>query len=189
MDKYQKDGVIYNGGTIEYKGMTIHNPSVEMLVKAGWEVYVEPEVVDPTYTEEELAEMEANRQAEEARKAELKKQAEEDAQRATLTMELEGTTESFLIALEEYFIVNGSDALKEIAGQRKAIREERDAIGKVVQSAQGSGTMADPFKVWKEGMSVKANDWWMTQDGYLWMAIKDGVPASSTDKEYWDVVE
>lgn len=64
-----------------------------------------------------------------------------------------------------------------------------DELGKVVQTAQGSGTAFDPYKVWKVGMSVVEGDWWMTQDGYIWQAKMSGVPASSTDSEYWDIPE
>lgn len=72
---------------------------------------------------------------------------------------------------------------------KERIAARLDELGKVVQTAQGSGTEFDPYKVWKVGMSVVEGDWWMTQDGYLWQAKKSGVPASSTDAEYWNIVE
>lgn len=63
-----------------------------------------------------------------------------------------------------------------------------DELGKIIQTVTGNGTDFDPYKTWVPGTEVHAGDWWMTEGGYLWQALKDGVPASETDLEYWDVV-
>jgi len=105
-----------------------------------------------------------------------------------LQAELNESKEKFLQLCEEYFSQNGEGELKEIAIERKAKRAEIDALGKIVQTAEGDGTAFNPFKTWNEGMAVKSGEWWQTYDGYLWQAKKDGVPSSSTDAEYWEVV-
>ena len=69
------------------------------------------------------------------------------------------------------------------------VKAQYDALGKLVQTAQGTGTAFDPYKTWKTGMKVNAGEWWQTDDGYLWEAKKTGVPGSSTDGEYWDMPE
>lgn len=61
-------------------------------------------------------------------------------------------------------------------------------LGKIEQTTEGTGTAFDPFKTWKPGTEVHASEWWMTEGGYLWEAIKDGIPASETDAKYWDIV-
>lgn len=61
-------------------------------------------------------------------------------------------------------------------------------LGKIEQTTEGTGTPYDPFKTWKPGTEVLEGQWWMTEGGYLWEAIKDGVPTSETDSEYWDIV-
>lgn len=61
-------------------------------------------------------------------------------------------------------------------------------VGKLIQTTEGDGSAMNPYKYWKVGKSVTEGDWWMTDDGYLWQAIKTGTPSSSTDREYWDVV-
>lgn len=54
MTKYIKDGKIKNQNmiTVVKDGMTTYNPTHEMLLEDGWELYVAPEPVPPT--EEEL---------------------------------------------------------------------------------------------------------------------------------------
>lgn len=74
---------------------------------------------------------------------------------------------------------------KAMAQERIALRDE---LGKAMQTEEGTGTLEDPYKGWKVGDSVEAGKWYQTEDGYLWEAIKSGMPASSTDKEYFDVV-
>lgn len=71
----------------------------------------------------------------------------------------------------------------------KKYTELYNSIGKLVQTKDGDGTAFNPFKTWMKGTEVHSGEWWQTEDGYLWEAIKDGVPSSSTDKEYWDIVE
>lgn len=63
-----------------------------------------------------------------------------------------------------------------------------DELGKIVQTTEGNGTMEDPVKGWSVGMDVEQGKWYLTADGYLWEAIKSGKPASTTDREYFDVV-
>lgn len=63
-----------------------------------------------------------------------------------------------------------------------------DEIGKVVQTIEGDGSMKDPYKGWKVGMDVEQGKWYLTDDGYLWEAVKSGKPSSTTDNEYFDVV-
>lgn len=79
---------------------------------------------------------------------------------------------------------------KETEGWSKAVAivNEIDELGKVVQTTEGNGTMEDPIKGWSVGMDVEQGKWYLTADGYLWEAIKSGKPASTTDREYFDVV-
>lgn len=65
-----------------------------------------------------------------------------------------------------------------------------DELGKIVQTTEGTGTEYDPYKYWSEGMSVEEGKWYQCHDaeGYIWQAIKSGVPASDTDAEYFEVV-
>ena len=66
-----------------------------------------------------------------------------------------------------------------------------DELGKIVQTTTGTGTAFDPYKYWTAGTTVHVGEWWQCTDenGYIWEAIKDGVPSSDTDTEYWDVIE
>lgn len=75
-----------------------------------------------------------------------------------------------------------------VKSQIKMCENKIDELGKVIQTPEGNGTMEDPYKNWKVGDSVEAGKWYNTTDGYLWEAIKSGVPASTVDKEYFDVV-
>lgn len=106
---------------------------------------------------------------------------------AELEANLENSEKDLIKAIEQYLAANAEGEVKELAEQRISMRNQIDSLGKVVQTAQGNGSMQDPYKVWKVGMTVKSGDWWMTDDGYLWQAKKDGVPSSSTDAEYWDI--
>lgn len=63
-----------------------------------------------------------------------------------------------------------------------------DDLGKTIQTQAGSGSVEDPYKDWKVGKTVEAGKWYLTEDGYLWEAIKSGKPSSTTDKEFFDVV-
>lgn len=76
-----------------------------------------------------------------------------------------------------------------INGKVAALKNQVDELGKVVQTEDGNGTMEDPIKNWSVGKPVISGLWYLTPvEGYLWEAIKDGVPTSETDREYFDVV-
>ena len=89
----------------------------------------------------------------------------------------------------------GSGELQQIALEIKAIENERDSLGKVIQTLEGNGSIENPYKGWKVGMSVEAGKWYYVDDPndpdnpYLWEAIKSGVPASAVDADYFDVVD
>lgn len=74
------------------------------------------------------------------------------------------------------------------ATEYKEIKDRYDELNKVIQTTDGTGTMQDPIKGWMVGMDVESGKWYLTDDGYLWEAINDGKPTSSTDREYFDVV-
>lgn len=98
---------------------------------------------------------------------------------------LEDMTE-LTAALERLIASHGvTEDDKTMAQERIALRDE---LGKTVQTAEGDGTDMNPFKYWSEGVYANEGEWWMTDDGYIWEVIKSGVPSSSTDKEYFDVV-
>lgn len=78
--------------------------------------------------------------------------------------------------------------VSEMTDDIKDVSTKVDELGKVIQTPEGNGTMEDPYKGWQVGQSVEAGKWYSTSDGYLWEAIKTGVPTSSTDREYFDVV-
>lgn len=67
----------------------------------------------------------------------------------------------------------------------------RDELGKVQQTATGIGDPFDPIKFWTPGMAVEKGKWYQCydKDGYIWEAIKSGIPANDRDNEYFDVVE
>lgn len=78
-------------------------------------------------------------------------------------------------------------AIKPIVEERDYLR---DQLGKIQQTAAGTGDPFDPIKYWKIGMPVDAGKWYQCFDsqGYIWEAIKSGVPASDTDAKYFDVI-
>lgn len=51
-----------------------------------------------------------------------------------------------------------------------------------------AGTYLDPIP-YEVGMTVFAGLWYANEDGYIWEAIKDGIPNSFSDKEYFDIIE
>jgi len=104
------------------------------------------------------------------------------AEKILVGKQLEADKDAFIEALME------ANATMPTAIAYKVTKAKYDSIGKVVQDT-GDGTPFNPYKVWKVGIAVKEGDWWQTEDGYLWQAIKSGTPSSSTDKEYWDIVE
>ena len=83
---------------------------------------------------------------------------------------------------------HGTGDVKQIALEIKAIENERDSLGKVIQTLEGNGSIENPYKGWKVGMSVEAGMWYLTEDGYLWEAIASGIPTSTTDADFFDVV-
>lgn len=89
---------------------------------------------------------------------------------------------------------NPQNILADVEGSRIAIETAEteinriNEIGKVEQTLEGNGSIENPFKGWKVGMSVEAGKWYLTENNYLWEAIKTGVPASEVDAEYFDVV-
>lgn len=68
--------------------------------------------------------------------------------------------------------------------------ELRDELGKVRQTTNGTGDAFDPIKYWKDGMAVEKGKWYQCYDskGFIWEAIKSGVPKSSEDSDYFDVI-
>lgn len=78
-------------------------------------------------------------------------------------------------------------AIAPIIAERDYLRDE---LGKLQQTATGAGTPFDPIKFWKPGQRVEQGLWYQCLDasGYIWEAIKSGIPASDTDREYFDVV-
>lgn len=106
-----------------------------------------------------------------------KKQAEI---RATLS-----NNEELIKAVERMVAANGAtEEDKAMAQTRIALRDE---LGKVIQTEEGDGSMENPKK-WNDGDTVVTGLWYKTPSDYLWEAIKDGVPSSETDNEYFDVV-
>lgn len=101
-----------------------------------------------------------------------------------LSKRMKETEEEFLREVENMLAESGS----EIAKKRKNIRNKIDKLGKVMQTEDGNGTMENPYKGWKVGDKVKKGMWYLTEDGYLWEAIRSGTPTSTTDDEYFDVV-
>lgn len=98
-------------------------------------------------------------------------------------------TRALIAAIERIIAKYGvTEEDVQMANERIDIRNQIDELGKVIQTTTGNGSWQDAFKTWKEGMEVHVGEWWVTHDDYLWEAIKDGVPSSSTDREYWDVV-
>ena len=79
-------------------------------------------------------------------------------------------------------------AIAPIIAERDYLRDE---LGKIRQTTSGTGTPFDPIKYWQPGQSVEVGKWYQTinAQGYIWEAIKSGIPASDRDKEYFDVVE
>lgn len=102
-------------------------------------------------------------------------------------MDIEGrlsNTEELIEAMERLIAANGvTDDDKAMAQARIAMRDE---LGKVVQTEEGDGSIENPYK-WID-QSVEVGKWYKTPSGYLWEAIKDGMPSSETDNEYFDVV-
>ena len=101
-----------------------------------------------------------------------------------LTKKLKETDGALLQEIEEYLAEKGSA----VARERRELRNKVDSLGKVMQTEDGNGTMENPYKGWKVGNSVEEGKWYMTEDGYLWECIKSGIPTSTTDREYFDVV-
>ncbi len=57
MKQYRKqDGTVYDGISIQFEGMTITNPTEEMLLRAGYEEYI-PEIYVPVAEEPTAAEV------------------------------------------------------------------------------------------------------------------------------------
>lgn len=159
--KIENGKTIYsNCKAIELNGIWISNPTAEQIADAGWVENV----------------------------AIVNEPSEDDMQRAEYEQMLEESREKLLALMESYFAENGSGELQEVASERVAIRASLDSLGKIVQT-EGDGTAFNPFKTWTSGTAVKVGEWWQTDDGYIWEAKKDGVPTSSTDSEYWDIVE
>lgn len=88
--------------------------------------------------------------------------------------------------IEELYDARRDSALEIIEAKKELARY--DETGKLIQTAEGSGSMEDPVKGWKVGMEVEEGLWYLTEDGYLWECIKSGEPESTTDKEFFDVV-
>ena len=65
-----------------------------------------------------------------------------------------------------------------------------DELGKRRQTTNGTGTSFEPIKYWADGMRVESGKWYQCYDTscYICEAIKSGVPASETDKDFFDVV-
>lgn len=78
-------------------------------------------------------------------------------------------------------------AIQPIIEERDYLRDE---LGKIKQTATGNGTPFDPIKYWKDGMRVERGKWYQCydSDGYIWEAIKTGIPSSDRDTEFFDVV-
>lgn len=68
------------------------------------------------------------------------------------------------------------------------VSARKDELGKLIQV--GAGTEFDPIKYWKTGMEVVAGKWYQcyNESGYIWEAIKTGVPENELDKTYFDIV-
>lgn len=124
---------------------------------------------------------------EETANAVLSVMDEEDAERfkvELLDFQLKKTENEFLKEMEDYLAEKGSAMAK----KRKELRNKVNKLGKVEQTVEGNGTMEDPIKNWKVGEKVEKGMWYLTEDGYLWECIKNGIPTSTTDKKYFDVV-
>lgn len=78
-------------------------------------------------------------------------------------------------------------AIQPIVEERDYLRDE---LGKLKQTSTGTGDPFDPIKFWKDGMKVERGKWYQCydKDGYIWEAIKTGIPSSDTDREFFDVV-
>lgn len=83
--------------------------------------------------------------------------------------------------------VNDKKAL-DVLAKFESVINQLDELGKVIQTLEGNGTMENPFKGWKVGMSVEKGCWYLTESGYLWEALASGTPASETDRAFFDVV-
>lgn len=94
--------------------------------------------------------------------------------------------DSMIATLEARIVKLKAEREELLAIQEKA--NAYDSLRKVVQDEDGNGTMENPYKNWFVGDSVEEGKWYQTEDGYLWEAIKSGVPTSTTDDEYFDVV-
>ncbi len=149
--------------SIELDGRWISNPTPEMIAAAGWEEYQEPQPVVNEPTAQEI-------QAAEYHEA------------------LASSQDRMLELMEDYFAANGSGEIQQLAAERKQIRYQLDELGKIMQTPEGDGSAFNPFKTWRAGMAVKEGEWWQTESGYIWEAIKDGVPSGELDSEYFDVV-
>lgn len=71
-----------------------------------------------------------------------------------------------------------------------AVKYRLDELGKIQQTTEGTGDPFDPIKYWHIGMKVTEGLWYQCFDenGYIWEAIKTGIPSSDIDSEYFDVV-
>lgn len=109
----------------------------------------------------------------------------DDIKRENYIKSLVESDSEYAIAVESFLASHGV----EIAQTRKEIRNQLDALGKVIQTEDGDGSMENPYKTWKVGKEVVEGSWYLTPEhGYLWLAIKSGTPTSEIDKEYFDVV-
>lgn len=88
-------------------------------------------------------------------------------------------------AIERMVAQNGvTEDDRNAARVRVALRDE---LGKLVQTVEGDGSDMNPYK-WAEGDAVVAGMWYRCPGGYIWEAVKNGVPTSEVDREYFDVV-
>lgn len=144
------------------KGQWVSNPSEALILAEGWEIH-NPIINTPT---------------EEERKSEEYQQM------------LADTQDKMLNLLESYFAEHGTGKLASLAQERQEARIFLDNLGKLKQTTTGTGSAFDPIKYWNEGMEVTEGLWYQCHDenGYIWEAIKSGIPANDMDTDYFDVV-
>lgn len=100
------------------------------------------------------------------------------AQKSVIQTELDERKEAFFNELLEANMHLAS------AKAYKECESRYDSIGKVVNPDEGE--YINPIR-YTQGMAVVQGKWYTDGDD-IWEALKDGVPASFSDKEYFDIV-